>query len=115
MFKMKSSAIKTIVVQLTIDDIQEFNIDVELFEDPYMEAATRAVEASKTHRGSIIRAVTNCWEKENTKKAAMYNSYWVLINAACYDRAELLREKFKAQTNVDLAKEPKYATIRIKK
>ena len=112
---MKSSAIKTIVVQLTADNIQEFDIDVGLFEDPFMEAATRAVEKSKDQKGSIIRAVTNCCEKQNTKKSAMYNSYWVLVNAACYAKAELLREKFKAQTDVDLAKQPQYGTKPIKR
>ncbi len=112
---MKSSAIKTIVVQLTADNIQEFDIDVNLFEDPFMEAATRAVEKSKLEKGKIIRAVTNCWEKQNPKKTAMYNSYWVLVNAACYDKAELLREKFKSQTDCDLAKEPQSARKPIKR
>lgn len=103
---MKSSATKTIVVQLTADNVQEFDIDGGVFEDPFMEAATRAVEKSKDVKGSIIRPVTQCWEKENPKRSAMYNSYWVLVNAACYKKAEQLREKFKAQTDCDLAKEP---------
>ena len=112
---MKSSAIKTIVVQFTADDIQEFEIDVGVFEDPFMEAATRAIEVSKNRRGSIIRATTNCWEKDNVKKPALYNSYWILVNAACYAKAELLREKFKAQTDIDLAKQPQCGTAKIKK
>ena len=41
---MKSSAMKTIVVQLTADNVDEFDIDTDIFEDPFMEAATRAVE-----------------------------------------------------------------------
>jgi hypothetical protein len=103
---MKSSGIKTIVVQLTADNVQEIDIDTNLFDDPYMEAATRAVEKSKMKNGSMIRPVTTCWEKTNPKKGELYNSYWVLVNAACYTKAELLREKFKAQTDCDLAKEP---------
>lgn len=103
---MKSSAIKTIVVQLTSEDVQEFDIDGKVFEDPFMEAATRAVEKSKNQKGSIIRPVAQCWEKANPKRGALYNSYWILVNAACYAKAEQLREKFKAQTDCDLASEP---------
>ena len=104
---MKSSAmIKTIVVQMTADNVQEFDIDTGVFDDPFMEAATRAVEKARTQRHGIIRAVTNCWEKDNPKKSSMYNSYWILVNAACYNKAEQLREKFKAQTDCDLKNEP---------
>ena len=103
---MKSSVIKTIIVQMTADNVQEFEIDTGVFDDPFMEAATRAVEKTKTQKHGIIRAVTNCWEKANPKKSAMYNSYWILVNAACYGKAEQLREKFRAQTDCDLAKEP---------
>ena len=97
---------KTIVVQMTAENVQEFDIDTGVFDDPFMEAATRAVEKTKTQKHSIIRAVTSCWEKTNPKKSAMYNSYWILVNASCYNKAEQLREKFKAQYDCDLAKEP---------
>ena len=113
---MKLSATKkTIVVQFKLDDVYEFEIDNDVFDDPYEEAATRAVEQGKNKRGSIISHVTKCWDKSNPKKNALYNTYWILINAACYAKAELLREKFKAQHNIDLAKEPKYSTIKIVK
>jgi hypothetical protein len=103
---MKSSAIKTVVVRLTADNVSEFDIDTEIFDDPYLEAATRAVEKIKTRRGGIIRAVTECWGKKVPKKSQMYNSYWILVNAACYVKAEQLRDKFKMQTNCDLKLEP---------
>ena len=112
---MKSSATKTIVVRLTADDVQEFDIDEKVFDDPFLEAATRAVEKSKNQKGSIIRPVTQCWEKSNPKRGALYNSYWILVNAACYAKAEQLREKFKAQTECDLAKEPKSGSKKAKK
>ena len=109
---MKSSAIKTVVVRLTAENVQEFDIDTEIFDDPFMEAATRAVEKTKTHKHGIIRPIAECWDKKDPKKsAAMYNSYWVLVNAACYSKAELLREKFKMQTDCDLAKEPVHGRI----
>lgn len=108
---MKSSATKTVVVRLTADNVQEFDIDTELFDDPYMEAATRAVEKTKNQKHGIVRAITECWEKKDPKKAVMYNSYWVLVNAACYKKAEILREKFKMQTDCDLAKEPVHGRV----
>lgn len=103
---MKSSAIKTIVVRLTADNVQEFEVDTEIFTDPYLEAATRAVEKTRTQKHGIIKAVTECWDKKTPKKPHLYNSYWLLVNASCYTKAELLREKFKAQTDCDLKKEP---------
>lgn len=103
---MKSSAIKTIVVSLTADNVSEFDVDMEVFKDPFMEAATRAVEKCRKSKGAIIRPITTCWEKKLPKKRIIYNSYWILVNAGCYDKAEQLREKFKMQHNIDLAKEP---------
>lgn len=109
---MKSSVIKTVVVRLTSDNVTEFEIDSSIFDDPFLEAATRAVEKTKTRKHGIIRAVTECWDKSTPKKQFLYNSYWVLVNASCYAKAELLREKFKTQTDVDLAKEPLHGNVK---
>jgi hypothetical protein len=106
---MKSSTIKTIVVSLTADNVSEFDIDMDVFDDPFLEAATRAVEKCRKVRGAIIRPITTCWEKKTPKKCHMYNSYWILVNAGCYAKAEQLREKFKAQNDVDLKNEPLHA------
>lgn len=103
---MKTSNMKNIVVYLTEDDVSEFSIDLDTHSDPFMEAATRAVEKSKQKRGSVIRPITRCWEKKTPKKVKMVNSYFVLVNAGFYAKAELLRDKFKMQTDIDLAKEP---------
>jgi hypothetical protein len=97
---------KIIVVRLTADNVNEFEIDTDVFDDPFMEAATRAVEKAKTKSHGMIRPIAECWEKKSPKKSYMYNSYWILVNAACYKKAELLREKFKFQHDCDLAKEP---------
>ena len=111
---MKSPAIKTVVVRLTADNIQEFDVDTEIFDDPLMEAATRAVEISRKQKYGIIRAVTECWDKINPKKTQLYNSYWILVNASCFAKAEQLREKFKLQTKCDLAKEPLHGRTSVK-
>lgn len=112
---MKAKALKTIVVRFSKDGTHEFEIDSNIFDDPYLEAATRACEKIRNDKGAIIRAITECWEKTNPKRSAMYNSYWILVNAACYDKAEELREKFKAQTDCDLAKEPQCGTKSVKR
>jgi hypothetical protein len=103
---MKPPVIKTIVVSLTSDNISEFDINIDVFDDPYLEAATRAVEKNRKVKGAIIRPIITCWEKKTPKKTSMYNSYWILVNAGCYTKAEQLREKFKMQHNVDLKNEP---------
>lgn len=103
---MKSSAIKTVVVSLTADNLSEFEINMDIFDEPFMEAATRAVEKNKGVAGAIIRPITTCWDKKLPKKTYMYNSYWILVNAGCYAKAEQLREKFKMQHDVDLKNEP---------
>ncbi len=112
---MKPKTLKTIVVRFKHDNVFEMDIDADIFDDPYLEAATRAVEKIGFKKGSMLRAITECWEKAKPKNSALYNTYWVLVNAAHYNEAERLREKFKAQTNCDLAKEPKCGTKRVKK
>ena len=108
---MKSAANKTIVVRLTAENVQEFEIDTEIFDDPFLEAATRAVENTRKQKYGIIRAVTECWEKKLPKKSQLYNSYFILVNASCFLKAEQLREKFMLQTKCDLSKEPLHGKL----
>lgn len=105
---MKSSTIKTIVVRLTADNIYELDVDGDVFDDPYMEAITQSVEQLKAKKHGIIRAVAECWDKKTPKQVRLYNSYWILVNASCFQKAEILREKFKMQFELDLANEPIY-------
>ena len=111
---MKASAIKTFVVRLSKDSIHEIDVDCELFEDPFLEAETRAVEKEKLNKDVILRPILECWEKKNPKRKVMSNGYWVLVNAGRYDRAERLREKFKIQTDCDLATQPYHGTRKYK-
>lgn len=106
---MKAKAIKTIVVRFMHDNLHEVQIDTDVFEDAFLEAATQAVEKIGFKKGTMLRAITECWDKANPKDAGMYNTYWILVNAAHYEEAERLRDKFKSQTDVDLSKEPKCA------
>lgn len=106
---MKTSDIKQIVVKLSADIMFLFDIDPNIFDDPHLEAATRAIERCKIQKYNIIRPIIETWDKKyqkTPKKHQLYNSYWVLVNAALYSKAELLRQKFMMQSDVDLAKEP---------
>ncbi len=105
---MGLSDIKTIVVKFSEDNIVEFDIDTDNFSDPLMEAGTRAIENTKVKGGvgAIIGPVAKCWDKQNPNKSIVYNTYWLLVNAACYKKAEQLRDKFMMQEDVDLAKQP---------
>ncbi len=106
---MKSSKIKNIVVKLSADNIINVSVDAEIFDDPLLEAATQAIEQCQKKKFGIIRPIAECWEKKHArspKKHELFNSYWLLVNAALYDKAELLRDRFKQQNNVDLRKEP---------
>lgn len=119
---MKSSTTnKRIVVRLTKDNILEYDINTEIFDDPFLEAATRAVESIKGQKHKMVRGVTECWETKASgskptvilrapRNPELYNSYWILINAGCYAKAEQLREKFMMQNDVDLSKEPIHAS-----
>lgn len=107
---MKPSAIKKIVVRLTAENVQEYDVNTEIFDDPFLEAATRAVEKTRKQKHGIIKPITECWDKKSPKNQYLYNTYWILVNASCYVKAELLREKFKLQTNCDLKQEPLHGT-----
>lgn len=109
MKSMKALTTKNIVVKLAADNIFEIEVDSSIFDDPYLEAATQAIEQCKVKKYGIIRPVTECWEKKdekNIRKHHLFNSFWILVNAALYKKAEQLREKFMEQTDVDLSKEP---------
>ena len=98
-------AIQTVIVKLTSDNISEVDINTDIFDDPLLEACTQAIEKIRKNKYGMINAITQCWFKKTPKKIYCYNSYWLLINAACYNKAEQLREKVKLQTKIDLAKE----------
>lgn len=105
---MKSLTNLMITVLLDKDNVSEHEIDTDIFDNPYLEAVTRAIEAGKNKTQSLvrIRPVASCWDTKNPKTKYAFNSYWAMVNAGLYSKAELLRVKFKAQYDKDLAKEP---------
>lgn len=105
---MKPSTLKKIVVKCADFWVDELEIDPEIFDDVYVEAATRAIEKRKDLDGFKVTVVLECWEKKDFKKLDKhfcYNTYYILINAGMYEKAEMLRLNFIRMHGIDLQKE----------
>jgi predicted DNA-binding ArsR family transcriptional regulator len=105
---IKTSTLKKIVVKCADFWMDELEIDSEIFDDVYVEAATRAIEKRKDLPGFKVTVILDCWEKKDFKKPEKhfcYNTYRVLINAALHDKAEMLRINFMKMHGIDLQKE----------
>lgn len=88
--------------------MDELEIDSEIFEDVYVEAATRAIENRKDLPGFKVTVILETWEKKDFKrpeKHFCYNTYLILINAGMHDKAEMLRLNFMRMHGIDLQKE----------
>ena len=104
---IKSSTIKNIVVKC-LNWQEELPIDSEVFDDVYMEAATRSIEKKKDEPQFKVAVVMECWEKKDVKvpdKHFVYNTYFVLVNAGLHEKAEMLRINFMKLHSIDLQKE----------
>lgn len=104
---MKSSTIKKVVVKC-LDWKEEINVDSSIFDDIYMEAATRAIEKRKNLPKLELAVIMECWEKKDMKDPTMhfiYNTYFVLINSSMHEKAEILRLNFLKEYKLDLRKE----------
>ena len=105
---MKSSTLKKVVVKCADFWMDEFEIDSEIFDDVYVEAATRAIERRKAQDDFKVTVILECWEKKDFKrpeKHFCYNTYRVLINAGMHEKAEMLRYNFMRMHGIDLQKE----------
>ena len=105
---MKSSTLKKVVVKCADFWMDEIEIDSEIFDDVYVEAATRAVEKRKDLPGFKVTVVIETWEKKDFKKPAKhfcYNTYRILINVGMHSKAEMLRLNFIKLHGIDLQKE----------
>lgn len=104
---MKPSKIKKIVVEC-LDWRDAIEIDSTIFDDVYMEAATRVIEKNKNTPDFSVAIVMKCYEDKDEKdpyKQFVYNTYYVLVNAALYDKAEMLRLNFLKVHGIDIKKQ----------
>lgn len=107
---MKSSTIKVVIVKLN-GKRRQVSVDSAIYDDIFIEAATRVVEEQKGDHSFFnkIRIIGECYEKgdeNNIEKHYHINMYHILVNAAMYSIAELVREKTKNQHKIDLQLEP---------
>ena len=109
---MKSPALKKIIVKCSFTGgeywMDEHEIDPEIFDDVYVEAATRSIEKRRDLPDFRVAVILECWEKKDFKrpeKHFCYNTYRVLINAAMHEKAEMLRFNFLQLQGIDLQKE----------
>jgi hypothetical protein len=105
---MKSATLKKVVVKCSNFWMDEIEIDSEVFEDVYVEAATRAIEKRKDLPKFKLTVILECWEKRDFKKPEKhfcYNTYRVLINAGLHTKAEMFRINFMKMYGIDLQKE----------
>lgn len=108
---MKSSKIKTVVVECKLrDDVytKQFDINSEIFDDILLEASTRFAEQHVRKQNVKISPILTAWEKKDAKnyeKHFCYNSYYIIINAGFHKKAEIMRKNFMAATGIDLKRE----------
>ena len=85
-----------------------FTMDIEdMFDDPYMEACTRAIEfkCKTSDKLSAPPCITALLDRKGAK-THVYNTYNVLINAGLHTFAENLRVRFMNDSGIDLKQEP---------
>lgn len=80
-------------------------IDSAIFDDPYTEACTRAIEILAKNKKISLSCVMMC-RSENSIILNSFNTYKILINAGYHISAEILRKALIQQTGHDWAKEP---------
>ena len=104
---MKVSSLKKIVVKC-LDWKEEVGVDSDIFDDVYMEAATRAVEKNRNTPNFSVAIVMECYEKKHEKdpyQHFIYNTYFVLVNSGMYEKAEILRLNFLKIHGIDIRKQ----------
>ena len=99
-----------IMAALNIANIRCYDIDPEVFPNPFIEAATRLVEDCRNKPDVKIGATVECWmidaDAQTPPPIVRLNMYHILLNAGRPDAAKRLQEGMLAQFSIDLAKEP---------
>jgi 3-polyprenyl-4-hydroxybenzoate decarboxylase len=90
---------------------ESVQINHDIFDDPYIEACTQVIEQKvrslQADDDLHVNPVMLCKSLDNLSHKERYiNTYKVLLNAGMPARAELLRDTFMENINVDLAMEP---------
>lgn len=102
---------------LTADWYSIVEVEEHIFDDAYVEACTRAMEIKIKNLGPyddlMVNPIMVCKKiNDKQKKEKFINTYKVLLNAGYPKRAELLREIFMENVQIDLATEPLSASYK---
>jgi hypothetical protein len=102
---------------LTGDWWANININHDIFDDPYVEACTQAMEQKvkglKPDDDLHVNPVMVCKNlNDSSSKERYINTYKILLNAGMPTRAALLRNVFMKNIEVDLASEPMSASMK---
>jgi len=113
MKKTNKSSMRDVVV-ICLNSKEEFKIDIDIHDNIYIEAATRILEHKNKTSGEMkVSPTMICYIKEDEKdsnKQFICNTYFMLINAGMYEKAERLRSIFLKTTNIDLKDESVIST-----
>jgi len=104
----KAPMLKTVVVKCSNFWEDEFDINPDIFDDIFMEAATRSIEKRKDLPGFTVAVMIECWEKKyatDPNNHICYNTYFIMTNAGMHNKAEMLRLNFFKMHKIDLQKE----------
>ena len=102
---------KTIVVKSNVWTL-EHTLDPSLFDGDtcamYREAAVSVLEKQAMKPHCKVGLLLECYEKKNANKIGthvLFNTYFVLLGARMYEKANELRKKAKLEFGIDLREE----------
>ena len=104
--------VKTVVVECKMKDsldTKEFDVDTEIFDDVLLEAVTRFAAQRVIRKNAKIAPILTAYDKNDTKdynKHFCFNSYFAIVNAGFYKKAEIMRKNFMTVSGIDLQKDP---------
>ena len=85
---------------------KEHTITAVKGQDFLFEAAKQELKGLDPQQPRTVSVIMECYRKGFPKKSMIFNTYFVLLAAGMAEEAERLRERFKIQFDIDIAKEP---------
>jgi len=99
-----------IMAALNIANIRCYDIDTDVFANPFIEAATRLIEDCRNKPDVNLGASIECWmigeDVQTPPPIVKLNTYHILLNAGRPDAAQRLQAGMLSKFSIDLAKEP---------
>lgn len=84
---------------------EEYSSKFTKQQEAYLDAAKQAMKSLDPSKPRKVSVILQCCRK-GTKRSHFYNTYFVLLAAGMTEEAKRIRNRFKVQFDIDLAKEP---------